>query len=83
MSSVVFLHTKHGKIFLCDALDLMRGEIADSSIDLIMTSPPFGLVRRKTYGNVDAHKYVEWFRPFGTEFRRILKPSDSLMAGRN
>ncbi len=44
-----------------------------------MTSPPFGLVRKKTYGNVDAHKYVEWFRPFGAEFRRILKPSGSLV----
>lgn len=69
--------------FVGDSLDLMRGEIADSSIDLIMTSPPFGLVRKKTYGNVDAHEYVEWFRPFGAEFRRILKPSGSQMAGRN
>ena len=33
--------------------------------DRFMTSPPFGLVRKKTYGNVDAHEYVEWFRPFG------------------
>ncbi|HVM60294.1 MAG TPA: DNA methyltransferase [Verrucomicrobiae bacterium] len=48
-----------------------------------MTSPPFGLVRKKTYGNVDAHNYVEWFRPFGAEFRRILKPSGSLVGGRN
>jgi site-specific DNA-methyltransferase (cytosine-N4-specific) len=37
------------------------------------------LVRKKTYGNVDAHEYVEWFRPFGVEIRRILKPSGSFV----
>src|SRR5438874_2368427 len=79
MSSTVFFHTKLGKVYLCDALDLMRKEIADGSVDLIMTSPPFGLVRKKTYGNVDAHEYVEWFRQFGSEFGRVLKPSGSLV----
>ena len=54
MSLTEFFHTKLGKIYLGDALDLMRAEIADASVDLIMTSPPFGLVRKKTYGNVDA-----------------------------
>ena len=49
------------------------------SIDLIVTSPPFGLVRKKKYGNVDADKYVEWFRPFGKEFRRVLKSNGSLV----
>ena len=44
-----------------------------------MTSPPFGLVRKKEYGNVDADKYVEWFRPFGHLFKKLLKPSGSLV----
>jgi DNA modification methylase len=44
-----------------------------------MTSPPFGLVRKKEYGNVDADKYVEWFRPFAEAFKRVLKPSGSLV----
>ncbi len=44
-----------------------------------MTSPPFALVRKKTYGNVDAEDYVNWFRPFGGEFRRVLKNSGSLV----
>ncbi|MGH9470891.1 MAG: DNA-methyltransferase [Terriglobia bacterium] len=44
-----------------------------------MTSPPFGLVRKKDYGNVEACEYVDWFRPFGNEFKRVLKESGSLV----
>lgn len=49
------------------------------SVDLIVTSPPFGLVRKKDYGNVESHDYVDWFKPFGQEFKRILKPTGSLV----
>jgi len=49
------------------------------TVSLIMTSPPFGLVRKKDYGNIDADKYVEWFRPFAQQFRRILKDNGSLV----
>jgi DNA methylase len=49
------------------------------SVDLIMTSPPFGLVRKKSYGNEHADRYLKWFRPFAEGFRRVLKPSGSLV----
>ena len=38
-----------------------------------MTSPPFGLVRKKSYGNEDSDKYCDWFRPFAEGIRRVLK----------
>jgi len=57
----------------------MRQSVKSASVDLIMTSPPFGLIRKKTYGNVDADRYVDWFRPFGAEFKRVLKPTGSLV----
>jgi DNA modification methylase len=75
----LFFQTKLGSIYRGDALDLMRELIPNQSIDLIMTSPPFGLVRKKSYGNVDADEYVDWFRQFGFEFRRILKEHGSLV----
>ncbi|HUI07182.1 MAG TPA: hypothetical protein VL486_09265 [Verrucomicrobiae bacterium] len=56
MSTMEFFHTKLGRIYLGDALDLMSTQVADASVDFNTTSPPFGLVRKKTYGNVDA----EW-----------------------
>lgn len=49
------------------------------SVDLIMTSPPFGLVRKKEYGNADAHEYLDWFKPFAGQFRRVLKERGSLV----
>ena len=71
--------TQHGTIYHGDSLDLMRDQLAAESVDLIMTSPPFGLVRKKTYGNVDSGDYVEWFKDFGRHFRRVLKPQGSLV----
>ena len=66
-------------MYCVDSLEFMRAEMADESTGLIITSPPFGLVRKKTYGNVDADDYVAWFRPFGVEFSRILKSHGSLV----
>ena len=74
-----YFTTKHGRMYRVDSLEFMRSDVADDSIDLIMTSPPFGLVRKKSYGNVDADGYVDWFRPFGVEFFRALKSSGSLV----
>jgi site-specific DNA-methyltransferase (cytosine-N4-specific) len=42
---------------LGDSIERLASYRADS-VDLIMTSPPFGLVRKKDYGNVDADDYL-------------------------
>ncbi len=62
-----------------DSLKLLPGVVGEGSVDLIMTSPPFGLVRKKDYGNEDAHRYVRWFKPFGELFRKLLKPNGSVV----
>lgn len=72
-------HTKLGQIYLGDALRTLNKHVRARSVDLIMTSPPFGLVRKKEYGNVPADEYVEWFKPFGKAFQQILKPTGSLV----
>ena len=75
----VFHQTQLGKILSGDALCYLFNGTTEKSVDLIMTSPPFGLVRKKTYGNEDAHRYCDWFRPFAEGFRRILKDNGSLV----
>jgi DNA modification methylase len=74
----LFHKAKHGKILLGDSLDVMES-MKPASVDLVMTSPPFGLVRKKEYGNADAHEYLDWFRPFAEQFRRVLKERGSLV----
>ncbi len=70
--------TKYGSILLADSLDYLADQ-KPQTVDLIVTSPPFGLVRKKDYGNVESHEYIDWFKPFGKEFARVLKPSGSLV----
>jgi len=74
-----FATTAFGEIYHGDSAILLEKQLAKESVDLIMTSPPFGLVRKKTYGNVDADEYLDWFRPFGKLFREVLKPTGSLV----
>jgi site-specific DNA-methyltransferase (cytosine-N4-specific) len=75
----LFHETARGRIFLGDSLGMFREEIEPGAVDLIMTSPPFGLVRKKDYGNADADDYLEWFRPFAAAFHKALKPQGSLV----
>jgi len=70
--------TSLGAAYLGDARHLLKG-VATETVDLIMTSPPFALKRKKEYGNVDDHAYLEWFRQFVPEFIRVLKPTGSLV----
>jgi len=55
----------------------MLEPLPPESVDLAMTSPPFGLVRKKSYGNEDADEYLRWFRPFAQGLQRVLKPRGS------
>ena len=73
-----FYTTEHGQIFNGDSYHFVSG-LRKESVDLIVTSPPFGLVREKEYGNVPADEYLEWFGPYATQFHRILKESGSLV----
>jgi site-specific DNA-methyltransferase (cytosine-N4-specific) len=75
----LFHRTELGTVFHGDSLGLLHHKLVPGSVDLIMTSPPFGLVRKKSYGNEDADRYLNWFRPFAEGFRRVLKETGSLV----
>ena len=68
----------YGAAYLGDSLELIKS-LEDSSINLILTSPPFALTRKKEYGNESAEKYVDWFLPFAYEFKRVLTQNGSLV----
>lgn len=70
--------TRNGGCYLGDSRDLLR-QIPDSCVDLVVTSPPFALLRQKAYGNKDQPEYVDWLCGFGTEVRRVLRDTGSFV----
>ncbi|MCL2413227.1 MAG: hypothetical protein FWC98_03715, partial [Bacteroidales bacterium] len=61
-------------------MEILRGDskdllstIADNSVDLIVTSPPYADRRQSTYGGIKPEKYVDWFLPISKELLRVLK----------
>jgi DNA modification methylase len=78
MHAIPLYCTTRGRAFVGDSLVLL-GEVADESIDLVLTSPPFALRRQKSYGNVEETEYVAWITPFSREVFRVLKRSGSFV----
>jgi len=67
-----------GAAYLEDSLSALK-RFPSSSVDLVLTSPPFALVRKKEYGNEPMDRYLDWFLPFCLEIKRVLKPTGSFV----
>lgn len=70
--------TKLGMQLRGDSRALLRS-LPERSVDLIVTSPPFALLRKKSYGNEEQPTYVAWLLEFGREAHRVLKDSGSFV----
>ncbi len=53
--------------------------IQDSSVDLIVTSPPYADQRKSTYGGVHHETYAAWFLPISKHLLRVLKPTGTFI----
>lgn len=73
-----YYQTQFGRAYCCDSLNLLQ-ELDTRSVDLVVTSPPFALQRKKSYGNVSSDEYWSWFKPFADQIYRILKPKGSFV----
>ena len=69
-----YYSTDLGAAFLGDSLKLLDA-VEESSVDLICTSPPFALLRKKAYGNVHATEYIDWFMEFARKNSAKYNPS--------
>lgn len=70
--------TYHGAMYEGDSLKYLRSMPSDC-VDLVVTSPPFALVRKKEYGNEAEDKYVTWFTKFAIEVLRVLRDTGSFV----
>lgn len=70
--------TQWGEAHVGDSLELLP-LLPPESIDLVVTSPPFALQRKKEYGNENEDAHVEWLLRFAEPIRRVLKPTGSFV----
>ncbi|MCB9719735.1 MAG: site-specific DNA-methyltransferase [Candidatus Omnitrophica bacterium] len=62
--------------------DFLQSEFSKKykgKIQLIFTSPPFPLNRKKKYGNLVGEEYSEWLSDFAVPFSNLLTPTGSIV----
>ena len=70
--------TPAGSQVVGDSREILR-LLPEASVDLIVTSPPFALLREKSYGNRDQQDYVAWLVEFGRAALPVLKETGSFV----
>lgn len=63
IQSISSYYTSFGAAYIGDSLNLLN-EIPDNSLNLVITSPPFALLREKEYGNKSQDDYLDWLTQF-------------------
>lgn len=74
----LFYSTEFGEAYQGDAMLLLK-EMKESSVNLVVTSPPYALHFKKAYGNASQDEYVKWFLPFAEQIFRVLKDDGSFV----
>lgn len=70
--------TKLGAAYSGDSRELIE-ELADDSVNLVLTSPPFALQRQKDYRELSQAEYVDWLAGFAKALLPKLKEDGSLV----
>ena len=74
--------TQMGKYYLGDSKnigDTDLGRSIEGKVQLILTSPPFPLNSKKSYGNLDGEDYLKWFVNLAPIFSKLLREDGSLV----
>lgn len=74
--------TQWGRMLHGSSDDLLgNGSLSrfEGKVNLIFTSPPFPLNRKKRYGNETGDNYIRWLCSFGPLFKKMLAPDGSIV----
>jgi DNA modification methylase len=71
-------NTRLGSAYCGDSRELLD-QLPDESVNLVMTSPPFALLREKIYGNKDQANYIDWLAEFAKRVKRVLTNDGSFV----
>lgn len=78
----VAYETSHGIMHCGFAEDVLQSNLAKKylgKVNLILTSPPFPLNRKKKYGNLQGEEYVEWLASFAPLLAKYLSEDGSIV----
>lgn len=70
----IMVHGKAESVLTSSSFEPYHGKV-----NLIFTSPPFPLNRKKAYGNLNGADYEEWLASFSKIFLKLLKPDGSIV----
>lgn len=70
--------TNKGKAYEGNSIDLLEN-LEDNSINLVITSPPFDLLRQKSYGNLNGDEYINWLTDFAVRIKGKLTDDGSFV----
>lgn len=71
-----------GKMYVCKVEDFLlsrEGKAARGKVQLILTSPPFPLNRKKKYGNQQGEEFMNWLAGLAEPLSKLLKPDGSIV----
>ena len=74
--------TKLGRMFVGDFVEISKSFLLryyKNKFNLILTSPPFPLNKKKRYGNLQGKGYRDWFVSLATIFSKLLAHDGSLV----
>lgn len=78
----VAYQTARGMMLQGSTEEVLASPLADEyrkKVQLIFTSPPFPLNRKKKYGNEVGEAYIDWLAKFAPLFKKLLTPTGSIV----
>lgn len=73
--------TPSGESWLGQSEHLAKQRFAHlaGKVNLVLTSPPFPLLKQKRYGNLLGEEYLSWLKQFAPIIRQLLAPDGSVV----
>lgn len=78
----VAYQTSYGRMLQGLSDDILKSgalERFEGKVNLVFTSPPFPLNRKKRYGNRTGDEYIEWLSSYGPLLKKMLAPDGSIV----
>ncbi len=82
MANGPLYRTRKGVVYQGLAEDILRSKWfkpLQNKVNLIFTSPPFPLKKKKAYGNLNGEEYVNWLAGFAEIFNELLADDGSIV----